>query len=148
MIAAPLYPNQVAERLTGRAYTSWSAITTYQGCGLRYFYRYVHRRRPPSDQAALRAACAGDECEGKTDRMGGMSGWSKAAGFAVLVTLLRQPQPLRRCLQIPNAAAPASNNAMLQGSGVCTAIKSGSFMPELAKTEPAPFDPLRVSPEE
>ena len=38
--AAP-HPNQIAERLTGRAYTLWSAITTYQGCSLRYFYRYI-----------------------------------------------------------------------------------------------------------
>jgi hypothetical protein len=41
IVATDLHPNQIAERLTGRAYTSWSAITTYQGCSLRYFFRYV-----------------------------------------------------------------------------------------------------------
>ncbi|HEY5314389.1 MAG TPA: PD-(D/E)XK nuclease family protein [Pirellulales bacterium] len=34
-------PNQIAEALTGRNYTSFSAITTYQACPLRYFFRYV-----------------------------------------------------------------------------------------------------------
>ena len=53
----------------------------------------------------------------------------------------RYAPPLRRSLQVPNATAPASNSAMLLGSGVCTAIKSGSFMPELAKTELVPFEP-------
>jgi putative RecB family exonuclease len=36
-----LHPNQIAEQLTGRAYTSWSAITTYQNCSLRYKFRYL-----------------------------------------------------------------------------------------------------------
>ncbi len=38
---AELHPNQIAEELTGRPYTSWSAITTYQGCSLRYKFRYL-----------------------------------------------------------------------------------------------------------
>jgi len=37
----PANPNQIAEALTGRNYTSFSAITTYQACPLRYFFRYV-----------------------------------------------------------------------------------------------------------
>ena len=41
MIAAALHPNQIAEQLTGRPYTSWSAITTYQACSLRYKFRYL-----------------------------------------------------------------------------------------------------------
>ena len=41
------------------------------------------------NQAALWAALAGDE-RGGNDRMAG-SCWSKAAGFAVLATLRRQP---------------------------------------------------------
>jgi hypothetical protein len=31
-------PNEVAERLTGRDYVSFSAISTYQSCPLRYFF--------------------------------------------------------------------------------------------------------------
>ena len=42
MIAvADLHPNQIAEQLTGRPYTSWSAITTYMACPLRYKLHYV-----------------------------------------------------------------------------------------------------------
>ena len=37
---ADLHPNQIAQRLTGRDYISWSAITAYQGCSLRYAFRY------------------------------------------------------------------------------------------------------------
>ncbi len=40
------------------------------------------------DQAALRAAFAGDDCDGK-DRMAGAS-WSTAEGFAVLAALRRR----------------------------------------------------------
>jgi len=36
-------PNTVAERLTGRDYISWSAISTYRSCPLRYFFRYCER---------------------------------------------------------------------------------------------------------
>ena len=35
------HPNQVAERLTGRDYISWSAISTYQQCPLKWHFRYV-----------------------------------------------------------------------------------------------------------
>ena len=34
-------PNAVAERLTGRDYVSFSALTTYRQCPLRYFFKYV-----------------------------------------------------------------------------------------------------------
>jgi CRISPR/Cas system-associated exonuclease Cas4 (RecB family) len=34
-------PNEVALDLTGRNYVSFSAISTYQSCPLRYFFRYV-----------------------------------------------------------------------------------------------------------
>ncbi len=34
-------PNEVAQSLTNRDYVSWSAISTYQRCPLRYFFRYV-----------------------------------------------------------------------------------------------------------
>ncbi len=53
----------------------------------------VGRRPRCSDQAARRAALAGNERDGKA-RMGGSScGWSKAAGFAVLFAALRRRQP-------------------------------------------------------
>jgi len=41
IVAAGLHPNEIAKQLTGRAYTSWSAITTYTSCPLRYFFRYL-----------------------------------------------------------------------------------------------------------
>ncbi len=34
-------PNDRAEQLTGRLYLSWSAVSTYQTCSLRYMFRYV-----------------------------------------------------------------------------------------------------------
>jgi putative RecB family exonuclease len=40
MITATI-PNQAAHQLTGRDYISYSAISTYQSCPLRYFFRYV-----------------------------------------------------------------------------------------------------------
>ena len=41
MTSVAEHPNEIAERLTGRPYTSWSAISTYQACPLRYYFRYV-----------------------------------------------------------------------------------------------------------
>jgi len=40
MITA-VHPNEAAAQLTGRDYVSYSAISTYQSCPLRYFFRYV-----------------------------------------------------------------------------------------------------------
>src|SRR4051794_5140599 len=34
-------PNQVAHELTGRDYLSFSAISTFQQCPLRFYFRYV-----------------------------------------------------------------------------------------------------------
>ena len=53
MIAAPLHPNQIAEKLTGRAYTSWSAISCYCACPLRYEFRYLQNLSEPTVSAAL-----------------------------------------------------------------------------------------------
>ena len=33
--------NEVARQLTGRDYISWSAISTFRSCPLKYFFRYV-----------------------------------------------------------------------------------------------------------
>jgi putative RecB family exonuclease len=52
-LATELHPNQVAEQLTGRPYTSWSAITTYQACPLRYYFRYVEGLPEESVSASL-----------------------------------------------------------------------------------------------
>ncbi len=41
IIATPRTPNAVAEELTGRNYISYSALSTYQQCPLRYFFKYV-----------------------------------------------------------------------------------------------------------
>ena len=34
-------PNETSMQLTGRDYISWSAISTYQRCPLKYSFRYV-----------------------------------------------------------------------------------------------------------
>ena len=36
-----LHPNDAAEQLTGRDYISWSAISTFQSCPLKWYFRYV-----------------------------------------------------------------------------------------------------------
>jgi len=33
--------NEIAKKLTGRDYVSWSAISTFQTCPLKYKFRYV-----------------------------------------------------------------------------------------------------------
>jgi len=33
--------NEIAKKLTGRDYISWSALSTFRQCPLRYFFRYV-----------------------------------------------------------------------------------------------------------
>ena len=50
--AAP-HPNQIAEQLTGRAYTSWSAISCYCACPLRYDFKYCENLPEPTVSAAL-----------------------------------------------------------------------------------------------
>jgi len=35
--------NEVARALTGRDYISWSAISTFRSCPLKYWFRYVAR---------------------------------------------------------------------------------------------------------
>ena len=50
---AELHPNQIAEELTGRPYTSWSAISCYQACPLRYAFRYVEGLPEPTVSSAL-----------------------------------------------------------------------------------------------
>ena len=73
-------------------------LTSGTSCRGSFRLRHAQASRPMApvpldvlDQAALRAAFAGGECDGKA-RMGGSSSWSKAIGFAVLlVTLRRKP---------------------------------------------------------
>jgi putative RecB family exonuclease len=36
-----LHPNDIAQQVTGRNYISWSAISTFQTCPLRWHFRYV-----------------------------------------------------------------------------------------------------------
>lgn len=47
------HPNDVAERLTGRRYLSYSAIGTYAACPLRYFFKYVEDLPEESVSASL-----------------------------------------------------------------------------------------------
>jgi hypothetical protein len=37
----PLTQNQIAKHFTGRDYLSYSAVSTYQRCPLRYYFSYV-----------------------------------------------------------------------------------------------------------
>ena len=46
-------PADVALDLIGRDYISWSAISTFQQCPLRFFYRYVERLPKPTVAASL-----------------------------------------------------------------------------------------------
>lgn len=48
-----LDPADVAQNLIGRDYISWSAISTYQQCPLRFFFRYVERLPEPTVAASL-----------------------------------------------------------------------------------------------
>lgn len=45
--------NEVARALTGREYVSWSAISTFRSCPLKYFFRYVAGLPEESVSAAL-----------------------------------------------------------------------------------------------
>jgi CRISPR/Cas system-associated exonuclease Cas4 (RecB family) len=45
--------NEVARKLTGRAYISWSALSTFRTCPLRFYYRYVAGLPEESVSAAL-----------------------------------------------------------------------------------------------
>ena len=45
--------NEVARALTGRDYISWSAISTFRSCPLKYWFRYVAGRPEESVSAAL-----------------------------------------------------------------------------------------------
>lgn len=50
--ATPI-PAERVRQLTGRDYISWSAISTYRACPLRYYYRYVARRPPERISASF-----------------------------------------------------------------------------------------------
>ncbi len=45
--------NETAKQLTGRDYISWSAISTFRSCPLKYFFRYVAGLPEESVSAAL-----------------------------------------------------------------------------------------------
>jgi CRISPR/Cas system-associated exonuclease Cas4 (RecB family) len=45
--------NEVARKLTGRDYISWSALSTFRTCPLRFYYRYVAGLPEESVSAAL-----------------------------------------------------------------------------------------------
>ena len=45
--------NDVAKRLTGRDYVSWSAISTFRTCPLKYKFRYIDGLPEESVSAAL-----------------------------------------------------------------------------------------------
>jgi hypothetical protein len=46
-------PNHVAERLTGRPYVTYSEVSTFQACPLRWHFGYVERAKPESISAAM-----------------------------------------------------------------------------------------------
>ena len=45
--------NEVAKKLTGRDYISWSALSTFRTCSLRFYYRYVAGLPEESVSSAL-----------------------------------------------------------------------------------------------
>jgi putative RecB family exonuclease len=45
--------NEIAKRLTGRGYVSWSAISTFRTCPLKYKFRYIDGLPEESVSAAL-----------------------------------------------------------------------------------------------
>ena len=45
--------NEVARALTGRDYISWSAISTFRSCPLKYWFRYVAGLPEESVSSAL-----------------------------------------------------------------------------------------------
>jgi putative RecB family exonuclease len=49
----PTSPNDIALELTGRDYLSYSAVSTYQKCPLRYFFQYVADLAPETVSASL-----------------------------------------------------------------------------------------------
>jgi putative RecB family exonuclease len=53
-VARPENPaNETARKLTGRDYVSWSALSTFRQCPLKYFFRYVAGLTEESVSAAL-----------------------------------------------------------------------------------------------
>ena len=51
--AGRAHPNQVAQRLTGRAYLSYSAINTFRACPLQFKFRYLDGLPEESVSASL-----------------------------------------------------------------------------------------------
>jgi putative RecB family exonuclease len=49
----PPTPGQVAQALTGRDYLSWSQISSFQACSLKWFYSYVEQAKPETISAAM-----------------------------------------------------------------------------------------------
>jgi hypothetical protein len=49
----PPGPGDIARRLTGRDYVSYSAISTYQRCSLRYYFAYVAGLEPEFKSSSL-----------------------------------------------------------------------------------------------
>ena len=45
--------NEIAKKLTGRDYVSWSALSTYRTCPLKYRFRYVDGLPEESVSSAL-----------------------------------------------------------------------------------------------
>jgi putative RecB family exonuclease len=53
-VSGPENPaNETARKLTGRDYVSWSALSTFRQCPLKYFFRYVAGLSEESVSAAL-----------------------------------------------------------------------------------------------
>jgi CRISPR/Cas system-associated exonuclease Cas4 (RecB family) len=52
-VAASPSPNEVAQTLIGRDYISFTALSTYQQCPLKFYFKYVERLPEPSVAASL-----------------------------------------------------------------------------------------------
>ena len=53
MIALPMAAAERAERMTGRQHLSFSSISTYQGCPLKWFFKYVEGLPDDTKSASL-----------------------------------------------------------------------------------------------
>ena len=53
MIALPMAAAERAERMTGRQHLSFSSISTYQACPLRWYFRYVEKLPEGTRSASL-----------------------------------------------------------------------------------------------
>jgi putative RecB family exonuclease len=53
MCEVPMTPNEIAQALTGRTYLSYSQVSTFQSCPLKWWYSYVAKAPPETVHCSL-----------------------------------------------------------------------------------------------